>query len=188
MTPSPILPAVTSWRSRPESLQNWRLHQAVAAFDRGHYHVITDPAQRPYLARFWLSVPFPSTDSSSPWESASSHLLHWILRPDADRHLHDHPWEFTTRIISGGYVEETQEGVASRYPKTRHIRPLGFPHRIASLIGDPANLTTGRGGTWTEVYTGPRARPWGFYTPGGWIDHAIYFGQGQQSLTFDSKL
>lgn len=32
-------------------------------------------------------------------------FLHCILRPDEDRHLHDHPWNFATLVLKGGYDE-----------------------------------------------------------------------------------
>lgn len=37
-----------------------------------------------------------------PWGTL---YLHHIARADQDEHLHNHPWNFTSLILKGGYVE-----------------------------------------------------------------------------------
>ena len=36
--------------------------------------------------------------------------LHRFLRSDPARDLHDHPWDFVSIILWGGYYEETESG------------------------------------------------------------------------------
>jgi hypothetical protein len=38
----------------------------------------------------------------TPWGTIH---LHHILRSDGDRAFHDHPWNFTSILLSGGYTE-----------------------------------------------------------------------------------
>lgn len=40
----------------------------------------------------------------TPWGTLR---LHHILRSDDDRHLHDHPFDFTSFLLTGGYLEIT---------------------------------------------------------------------------------
>lgn len=48
-----------------------------------------------YLRRWYLK----GRGTDEQW------FLHNIRLPDAGRELHDHPWDFTTKILSGGYTE-----------------------------------------------------------------------------------
>jgi len=112
----------------------------------------------------------------TPWLSARLHL---IATPDYDRHLHDHPWDFVSVVLSGAYVEyrpamvepcfwpggdsegaivcyRRQWSIARRYATDRH--------RVATVLP----------GTYTLfVYFGKR-QWWGFYTPAGKIHWKAY--------------
>jgi hypothetical protein len=48
----------------------------------------------PYMERFALF--------ETPWISAR---IHHIASPDLDRDMHDHPWNFASLVLSGGYTE-----------------------------------------------------------------------------------
>lgn len=108
--------------------------------------------QNPYLVRWDLELPFK-------W----SLKLHKILRPDADRCAHDHPWWFWRLILHGGYREicghdnRTQDIL----PYSFHYCPPGFRHRITELFNG--------GPSWSLVLTGPKINDWGFYTQRGWM-------------------
>lgn len=86
--------------------------------------------------------------------------LHHIMRSDNDRHFHDHPFDFTSFILRGGYVEYTPGN------PLRVCLPGSIVNRRAEdlhylkLIGDSA---------WTFVVTSPYYREWGFHTEDGWI-------------------
>lgn len=80
--------------------------------------------------------------------------LHEILAPDPGHHMHNHPWEFTSTILSGGYV---QTGGVSFFPGMQNQLDRHDYHSIVAVMPD----------TWTLVTTGPRmVQPWGFLVDG----------------------
>lgn len=94
----------------------------------------------------------------TPWFSVK---LHWIHRPDPDRHLHDHPWPFYAFVLKGGYREyvshrpwEDATGV-EREVKWFNTKDTITGHRISSV----------KPGTVTLIFAGPRRKgsSWGFY-------------------------
>jgi hypothetical protein len=139
-----------------------------------------------YLRR-WILI---GRRSSAGGKDHRALMLHRIMRPDADRCHHDHPWGFWTLILSSGYVEEvthhdhanpscprggshwTPDRDYSREPctcpkrvnwmrpGTLAFRPATYTHRIASLPNGPAL---------TLVLRTPYVRQWGFHTPKGWV-------------------
>lgn len=157
---------------------------AAAAIDRGHYRMIPNRTNEyPYLLRVWLS-PMLTMDDGRP-ESGSSILLHHIVRPDDDGALHDHPWNFTTTILSGGYREKMPRYVSHKLglgngPEEfrranwcigNHLdRSAESLHLIEHVEPD----------TWTLVVTGPRIREWGFHPAGKpWQSWREYLGVKQ---------
>lgn len=101
----------------------------------------------------------------TPWFAV---YLHKIVRPDADRELHDHPWDFVSLILRGGYIEETEgRGPGFTYRQKVWRKPFRLVrhkaedfHRIDALSDVPA---------WTLVFCGRRRREWGFKTDKGWV-------------------
>lgn len=127
-----------------------------------------------YLVRYSLV--------GTPWASV---MVHHILRPDAARDRHDHPWSFVSAMLRGGYWEELPPAPdypglpPSQWPTRKLVRrPRGSVryrraealHRIDQLLGD----------TWTLVLTGRRRRTWGFSVTDGlgthWVDWRTYCG------------
>lgn len=118
--------------------------------------------------------------------------VHNLAGPDPGIDVHDHPWQFVTLIVRGGYTEEwceardaqewartgeifdrTRPAGTARYPRGErrtwrrwsiHAMPFGVAHRITAT--EP--------GTWTVVLRGRKARPWGFFLPTGWVDQRRY--------------
>lgn len=93
-------------------------------------------------------------------------FVHYYLRPDPDRDLHDHPYSFFSWIVRGGYTEArvaarplTHKRWSFRYMKAE------WPHSILELTELP---------TTTILFVGRRRREWGFYAPTGWVHHADY--------------
>lgn len=127
----------------------------------------------PYLVRYRLL--------STPWFKI---YLHHILRSDADRELHDHPWNFTSFILVRGYFELVPTATApSRGIEltTPYCMVLRKPFRIIRhKAGDlhSIRLRTKRNRkleaierpAWTLVFAGRRIREWGFATDDGWVD------------------
>jgi hypothetical protein len=100
--------------------------------------------------------------------------LHHIVRGDADRELHDHPFSFLSFILSGGYWEHRQDGslkwygagsILYRKAETLHRLDLGLTtKRKLADVNDIALRPT-----WTFVIRGPIRRQWGFLTSQGWM-------------------
>ncbi len=134
----------------------------------------------------------------SPWGTLR---LHHILRSDEDRHLHDHPFDFTSFLFSGGYTEvaPADEPTAGHpvliqdskhWPRFSIIRKKAeHAHRL--ILTEPV---------WTFVVSGPKRRSWGFHTEQGWVNHREYlklypevvearFGKegARQALEFDAR-
>jgi hypothetical protein len=121
-----------------------------------------------YLIRYSLMT--------TPWFAIK---LHRILLSDDDC-LHDHPWDFISVILWGGYVEETFSiinGYTYRHTRSRKRygpgsflwRPSPSPHRL--IISKPAT---------TLVITFRKKRKWGFYTPTGWKHWITYIRSGSK--------
>lgn len=107
----------------------------------------------------------------TPWFGI---YLHKIMLPDS-YDMHDHPWDFASLILWGGYLEYVNKNPEKRaqYPvvETHNRRIFSFArrksdwsHRIAA-IQKP---------TWTLVFVGKRKRVWGFYTMKGWVPYYSY--------------
>lgn len=129
-----------------------------------------------YMGRYWLIPPVPGLDGLEA-------RIHHIARPDNDRHLHDHPRDFTSVVLRGGYVEEVPLrplGIedplwdGDRELVERVERPLGSimsrratdRHRIIEVAPD----------TWTLFITSASRQEWGFHTPEGKILWWKYLG------------
>lgn len=121
--------------------------------------VIGDPA-RPYLLRWWLL----------PRNRLFNVYLHWILRSDDDRALHDHPWMNVSYLLRGGYVEHRIAAGGVHHARVRQqgsiiMRRARVAHRL-ELVGHDA--------CWTLFITGPTVRAWGFHCPAGWRPWQIF--------------
>ena len=95
-------------------------------------------------------------------------FLHFINRSDDDRDLHDHPWDFLTLILAGGYVE------AIKGKQSRVMRPGNFAHNLAEHT-HRGTLIDGKP-TWSLVRAWKARRVWGFDTPKGWVSWREYLG------------
>ena len=146
---------------RPGS--NWWQRAARESLLAGRLQVIgTDDDI--YIARFFLHHVETDPDTGKLL-SANSAFLHRIVRPDDGRDLHNHPWDFSTKILSGGYLEEF-DGIAPHRVFAGEYRSRWHStfHRIAAV--DPE--------TWTLVTTGPRINDWGFLVDGRFVPWREY--------------
>ncbi len=107
--------------------------------------------------------------------------LHRINRDDCDRDFHDHRFDFTSLILSGGYVEHRPDswngGIHSGL-----FMPGALVRRRAE---DAHRLQLANGPAWTIQLSGPVRRDWGFHTKHGWIaaEHYDFYAQnGERSL------
>ena len=102
-----------------------------------------------YLRRWWVM----------PRNKLQNIYLHEINKSDDDRALHDHPWENTSFIIRGSYIEHTPDAVYVRKPGDVVNRPANALHRLE--CEDGARVIS-------LFITGPIVREWGFQCPQGW--------------------
>lgn len=95
--------------------------------------------------------------------------VHHFLRSDADRDLHDHPWNFFSIILTTGYWEElpVDEGMPGWLTRRVWHRP-GTIVRHQADDAHRVDLPHGKT-TWTLIYVGPKVREWGFHTANGWV-------------------
>lgn len=115
--------------------------------------------QSPYLTR----TLFPRVGDVRP-------ILHYIHRPDADPHLHNHPWKTAEFVVlTGGYTEER---LVDGRPVERTLRPGDSNrldaetfHRVSSIEPD----------TWTFGIVGERVQTWGFLVDGEIVPFHEYF-------------
>ncbi len=84
--------------------------------------------------------------------------LHCFHRSDMDRYCHDHPWDFVTFLLSGGYWEHTPEGRFWRRRFSILFRRAEWKHWVE--VPKP-NI-------WTLVIRRAARREWGFWTEKGW--------------------
>jgi hypothetical protein len=91
--------------------------------------------------------------------------LHHILRGDDRAHFHDHPMDFVSLILKGGYVEHRPD----HPPRAFHPGDV-----VAHRAEDMHALEMLNGTAWTLVVAGHARRQWGFATEDGWIVSGEY--------------
>lgn len=112
----------------------------------------------------------------TPWFSI---CLHWINKPDAEPHLHDHPVTFLSLILRGWYKELrhtenmkclpiTGYKVADTWKMGMHKRRwwnfIRASHHDAHRIDEVSP-----GGALTLCLMGPKRRDWGFHVEDKWV-------------------
>lgn len=138
--------------------------QILGAGSRGSMEPLPDPDLviapdgTPYIYRWHLA----RTDLGGVY-------FHIQVADDPERPLHDHPWDNTSVILSGGYDEilnEEPDEITSN--AETHIRVAGdVIHRKAEWA-HRLLLPPGFRYTMTLFTFGPKRREWGFWTPTGW--------------------
>lgn len=117
-----------------------------------------------YMERYWLvrgyDERYPDREQPLPFSAR----IHHILRSDDDRHFHDHPWNYVTIILRGGYYEVTPRvvngeivGEKSEWygPGTILRRRAEHWHRLVLPYGKTAT---------TLFIMGRKRQSWGFLT------------------------
>lgn len=124
--------------------------------------------------------------------------VHKFVRDDHDV-PHDHPWDFFTIILKGGYWETEYHGEPFgplkqfQIQSTTWFKPGSFRivkaetrHRVRLKPLQCRCVRPGCNGSceckqghspctcrttcWTLVFTGPNRRKWGFWCPRGWVE------------------
>lgn len=93
----------------------------------------------------------------TPWFAI---CLHWILKPDPEPFLHDHPVTFLSIILRGGYGEK-------RWSPERgyHTTVHRWFNWIRASVLDRHTINYVKPHTVTLCFMGPKIREWGFSIP-----------------------
>lgn len=91
-------------------------------------------------------------------------FIHKIFESDKDVHLHNHPWDFSVFILSGGYVEELEFKNEVRRSFTFKKYNSKTFHKIKELLSTTTSL----------VFVGKRYREWGYLVDGKEIKKDVY--------------
>lgn len=160
---------VLRWHGSPL----WYEREALIAYQAGWFGVIHARHTRDiYMLRFWLTEPTLGSDTKeADFVFHDALVLHYILLPDDDGALHDHPAPFRTTVIDGGYTEflpplgwSPHDPLGPEYgARERTVRLMDtIDHEAADLHSIGRVIP----GTWTLVRIGQRCRKWGFHAPG----------------------
>jgi hypothetical protein len=109
--------------------------------------LVIGPHDDPYMTR-WHLIKTP----------IGGLYLHKMSRPDRRPICHDHPWNFRSLVLRGGYVEMrldpfTRQIKANTIRRYNRMRALDA-HYIVELL---------RPTTWTLVVVGRQVRTWGYW-------------------------
>jgi hypothetical protein len=107
----------------------------------------------PYLRRWVINFYFFSV-----------RLHHWISSDD-HRNFHDHPWNFLTIVLRGGYTDISDKGAELLTPGSIRLRKASHAHTV----------NVNPGGCWTLLLTGRTKRQWGFWVGDRWRKANKYF-------------
>ena len=140
----------------------WRWTDVV--FEGWTYLVRLHVVKLEWLARRQLvgCSPIPA-----PVKRGAAVMLHWFHGADPQPDPHDHPVSFLSIVLRGGYVEWRPGNPRHRVRWFNFLRATDV-HRILEV--EP--------GTVTLVFSGPKVREWGFWTPTGWVGWREYNGGG----------
>jgi hypothetical protein len=123
--------------------------------------LIIAPDGAPYLYRWHIF--------RTPLASVYFHIQ---VADDPERPLHDHPWDNTSVILTGGYRE-----ILHAFPgQPDKDRTITFTRRPGQVIHRKAEwshrlLMGGQTRTLTAFSTGPKRKVWGFWYPHGFVDY-----------------
>lgn len=149
-----------------------------------------------YMGRWWLFNPYdPVSGERRFWLFPWSIRIHHIMREDADRDLHDHPWNARTIILRGGYIEErllaADDPALQSMLMSAAAQGMSFDaafqatEYIERRPGETAQLSYGEfhridsvavGGAITLFITSPYKGTWGFLVNGVKVPWRTYTG------------
>jgi hypothetical protein len=161
----------------------------IARAARTPYYDITGPDGSLYMGRWWLFNPYGKADgeqTAARWPWLPSIRVHHIVRPDSDRHMHDHPWNARTIILRGEYTEERRISAVPKgtwwFPlyegdllRAGFTRQRGYTGRL--LFGEYHRIReVSPGGVWTVFFTWNKRGTWGFLVDGAKVPWRKYLG------------
>jgi hypothetical protein len=108
----------------------------------------------------------------TPWWAI---CVHWIIKPDPEPWLHDHPVSFFSLVLKGWYTEKR---VVDKFYTgfTPTFRSINHTNRITGSDWDRHSIVqVAPEGAVTLCFMGPKTREWGFHTPDGWVMWKDYY-------------
>jgi hypothetical protein len=141
----------------------WIVRLIVWYAERDPYDHIYGRDGTVYMLRFWVL----RERDWFPWAIR----LHVIMRPDEDRHYHDHPYDYRRIGLSGGYLEDVKDGgFVWRGAGTTSSHPATHFHRIVTLDKDAPTRSL-------FIYRyRAHSNPWGFLVNGNKVPWREYLG------------
>lgn len=106
-------------------------------------------------------------------------FIHKMEAPDPGIDLHNHPWPFSSLILRGGY-KEYRIGEQDAWVRAVRHQARGSEARRRWLsfktfhLDEAHRIYEVKPHTWTLVFRGRGIRPWGFFTPSGYMDARTY--------------
>jgi hypothetical protein len=150
-----------------ESVADWLFLRAIRT---PYNHIRSADGREVYMLRYWLFNPYPASGETKRWSLLPSVRIHWIMRADQDRHLHDHPWNARTVVLKGWYREERIE-----HPGMSYWRTSGYTGRL--LFGQYHRIAeVSPGGVVTLFITWRYQGTWGFLVNGVKVPWREYLG------------
>jgi len=131
-----------------------------------HPDLTLAPDGAPYLYR-WYLVGGNTTEGHKIEIAPANVMLHIQVQSDPERPFHDHPWENTSVIVSGGYEERLQSLPPYGEVEIFHRRAGDVVHRAATEAHRLV-LPEGVPYAMTIFSTGPKVRDWGFWYGDDW--------------------
>lgn len=155
-----------------------------------YQHIMSSDGRELYMGRWWLFNPYDRDTHKARWRWFPwSIRIHHIMRPDADRDLHDHPWNARTIILRGGYTEQRLIDPADPVLGALCVPPGALPTEyLTRFAGDTARLNHGEyhridevspGGVFTLFITSRYQGNWGFLVNGVKVPWRDYTGEKQ---------
>jgi len=97
-------------------------------------------------------------------------LFYHIFSDSDDECLHDHPWNFWSFIVKGGYWEKTTNGKLTWYkPGSLLYRPANWTHRVVLAQNNNEVIKAH-----TIVFHTKKIKSWGFFVKNKWIHWRKY--------------
>jgi len=98
--------------------------------------------------------------------------LHKICLPDYDEHMHDHPWNFISIILKGGYLEKFSNGPNYDIVSYNHNNPGTIVKRNREQVHKIEKLF--KISSWSLVLAWGEYQIWGYRIGSEWVDHILY--------------
>lgn len=158
--------------------------------------ILSQDGKEVYMGRWWLFNPYGKDAAGNVLPAVRAWLpsirIHHIMRPDTDRHLHDHPWNARTIVLRNWYEEERPfdwhwkpRGVTDvrfvGFDEVRDVfrRARGYTGRL--LFGQYHRISAvPPEGVWTLFMTWGYDDQWGFMVGDEKVSHREYLAKEER--------